>query len=168
MQEHRLLFVVVWIDVVNLIDFLCEEAGSVQRYPGFCCFKQSFQLQHDCVCHEADADVGFDSVQEPVVHGTDVQVRLAEAEGTLYHKEIPVFFYHLFVRQRTVGRVPFIPVQKLVFGDLVIVNLDGRVSLQREEAVVTAVVQLVLCDFVRPEASSACSRDDKDASPPGF
>ena len=96
--------------------------------------------------------MGLNPVEEPVVHRTDVKVRLAEAEGALYHEEVSIFLYHPVIRERAVCCVALVAVQTFILGDLVVVNPDGGVSCHRKEAVVTAVVQFILGDSVRFEA----------------
>ena len=49
----------------------------------------------------------LDPVEEPVIHRTDVQVRLAEAEGPLYHEQVSVLLDYPVIRQRAVGCITF-------------------------------------------------------------
>ena len=151
-EKDGLSLAVVRVDVVDLVYLLRQEACSVQRYPGSGVLEDTFQLQHDRVGDEANAYVGLDSVEEPVVHRPDVQVGLAEAESPLYHEQVSVFLDDSVIRQRAVGRVALVSVQPFILCDLVVVDLDGGVATHGKEAVVTAVVQLVLRKFVRPEA----------------
>ena len=96
--------------------------------------------------------MGLNPIEEPMIHRTDVKVRLAEAEGAFYHEEVSIFLYHPVIRERAVCCVALVAVQALVPGDLVVVYPDRGVPRHGEEAVVTAVVQLVLGDPARPEA----------------
>ena len=80
-QENGFLLHVVRVDVSHLIDSLGKEAGPLQCDFTPCCLQDALQFQHDGVGHEADADMGPDPVNQPMVHRTDVRVRLAEAEG---------------------------------------------------------------------------------------
>lgn len=66
-----------------------------------------FKFQHYRVSHEADADMRLDPVEEPVIHRTDVQVCLAEAEGPLYHEQVSVLLDYPVIRQRAVGCITF-------------------------------------------------------------
>ena len=96
--------------------------------------------------------MGLNPIEEPMIHRTDVKVRLAEAEGAFNHEEVSIFLYHPIIRERAVCCVALVAVQTFILGDLVVVNPDGGVSCHRKEAVVAAVVQLVLGDPARPEA----------------
>ena len=96
--------------------------------------------------------MGLNPIEEPMIHRTDVKVRLAEAEGAFYHEEVSIFLYHPVIRERAVCCVALVALQTFILGDLVVVNPDGGVSCHRKEAVVAAVVQLVLGDPARPEA----------------
>ena len=73
--------------------------------------------------------MGLDPVEELVVHRTDVQVRLAEAEGAFYHEEVSIFLYHPVIRERAVCCVALVAVQALVPGDLVVVYPDRGVPV---------------------------------------
>ena len=96
--------------------------------------------------------MGLNPIEEPMIHRTDVQVRLAEAEGAFYHEEVSIFLYHPVIRKRAVRGVALVAVQTFILGDLVVVYPDRGVPRHGEEAVVAAVVQLVLGDPARPEA----------------
>ena len=51
----------------------------------------------------------LDPVEDPVIHRTDVQVSLAEAEGPLYHEQVSVLLDYPAIRQRAVGCITFDP-----------------------------------------------------------
>ena len=64
----------------------------------------------------------LDPVEEPVIHRTDVQVCLAEAEGPFYHKQVSVLLDYLVIRQCAVGCMTFVSIQPFILGDLVVVR----------------------------------------------
>ena len=113
-----------------------------------CGLKDALRFQHDRVGYEADAYVGLYSVEKAVLHRPDVQVGLAEAESHLYHEQVSVLLDYPVIRQCTVGRVSLVSVQPFILCDLAVVDFDGGVTAHGEEAVVSAVVQLVLREFV--------------------
>ena len=53
-QEHGLPFLVVRVDVSDLIDSLGKEAGPLQCDFTSCHLQDALQFQHDGVGHEAD------------------------------------------------------------------------------------------------------------------
>ena len=146
------MLVVVWVYVVDLVDFLSEEACPVQRDVRTGRFQDALQFKQDGVGGEADTDMCLYPVEEPVIHRTDIQVCLAEPEGPLNHKQIAVFLYDPVIRQRAVGRIAFVPVKPGIILDLVVVDSDGGVACHGQEAVVASIVQLVLRESVRHEA----------------
>ena len=69
-------------------------------------------------------------------------------ERQLYHEQVSVLLDCPVIRQCTVGRVSLVSVQPFILCDLAVVDFDGGVTAHGEEAVVSAVVQLVLREFV--------------------
>ena len=61
--------------------------------------------------------MGLDPVDQPMVHRTDVQVRLAEAEGPFDHEQVAVFLDYPVIGKRAVGGVAFVSVRPRILGD---------------------------------------------------